>query len=186
MTLRTLFSIILKLFGLYFLRDIFISIPELLSVILFFKTGQTTEALWTMLSSSMILALELSVSYWCIFRSNWIINKLKLTDGFDTTTIPLNIHRSTVVQIAIIIIGGLLLTDEIPNFCRRLFTYFQQRMLRYNGYNAETPYIVISVVKIILAALILAEHRRIVSLILRDTNPINDGLPAESKASDEE
>ena len=48
MTSRNLFSIILKLFGLYFFRDIFLSIPQLLSVIYMFKTGESLIAIWTL------------------------------------------------------------------------------------------------------------------------------------------
>jgi len=169
MTPRNLFSIVLKILGLFFIRDLFMSLPQLLSVILYFKTGQTEEALWTLISSAIVIAVEIYICYYLIFRSEWIMDKLKLTDGFDQEAIPLNIHRSTVLSISVIVIGGLMLTDEIPNLCRRVFSYFQQRRLNYSEYSKETPYIVLSIVKIILALLILSENRRIVSLILRKT-----------------
>jgi|SRR5450432_540332 hypothetical protein len=169
MTPRNLFNIVLKILGLFFIRDLFMSLPQLLSVILYFKTGQTEEALWTLISSAIVIAVEIYICYYLIFRSEWIMDKLKLTDGFDQEAIPLNIHRSTVLSISVIVIGGLMLTDEIPNLCRRVFSYFQQRRLNYSEYSKETPYIVLSIVKIILALLILSENRRIVSLILRKT-----------------
>jgi len=46
--------------------------------------------------------------------------------------------------------------------------------MNYPEYNKEIPYMVVSLVKIILACLILAEQRKIVSLILRKTNPATD------------
>ena len=128
------------------------------------------DALWTLISTATILAVEVSVSYYLIFRTGWIIDKLKLTDGFDQGMIPLNMHRSTIIRIVVIIIGGLILTDEIPNLCRHLYTYIQERRMYYNIDRTQTPYIILSVVKIILAVLILAEQRRIVNLILRKSN----------------
>jgi hypothetical protein len=129
------------------------------------------EALWVMISSATTLAIEVSVCYYLIFKSEWVIKKFRLTDGFEQEIIPLNMHRSTIIYIAVIIIGGLILTDEIPNLCRRVFSYIRQRQTSYNADRTEAPFIVISLVKIILAILILLEWRRIVSLILRKTNP---------------
>lgn len=171
MTPRTLFTVILKIFGLYFIRDIFLSIPQFLSVILFFKIGSTIDAVWALISNSLILAIRVYVSYYLIFKTGWIVDKLKLTDGFEQETIPLNMHRSTMARIALIIIAGLILLDEIPNLARLAYTAVQESRIGYNTDRTKTPFIVASIVKIILAALILAEQRKIVSLILRKTNP---------------
>jgi hypothetical protein len=99
------------------------------------------------------------------FKTDWIIHKLKLTEGFDQEIIPFNIHRSTILSISILVMGELILVDEIPNLCRRVFTYIEERRMNYSELNKEVPCIVLSVVRIILGILILTENRRLVSLI---------------------
>jgi hypothetical protein len=165
MTPKTFFTIILKIIGLFFIRDLLLSLPQLVSFILYLKNGETLEAVWNLISAGIFILLELLICYYLIFKTYWIMHKLKLTEGFDQEVIPLNMHRSTILSIAIILIGGLILLDEIPNLCRRVFTYIEERRVNYSEINKEVPYIVLSVVKIIIGILILTENRHIVSLI---------------------
>jgi hypothetical protein len=165
MTPKTLFTIILKIIGLFFIRDLLLSLPQLLSFILFLKNGETLEAVWNLISGGIFILLELLICYYLIFKTDWIIHRLKLTAGFDQEIVPFNMHRSTILSIAIILIGGLILVDEIPNLCRGVFTYIEERRMNYSELNKEVPYIVLSVVKIIIGILILTENRRLVSLI---------------------
>ena len=171
MTLRDLFSVILKIMGIFFIRDLFNSLPQLLVVFQSFIQGDYSESIWSLFAVVMIFSIQGYIFYSLIFNTSWIIDKMKLTEDFDWEPIPFRIHRSTVIQIAVVVIGGLLLIDEIPNFSRRIFIYFQQRKALYHGYDSEGSYVILSVVKIILAVLILSEHRRIVSFILRKKNP---------------
>ena len=119
-----------------------LSIPQLLSFILYLKDGETLEAVWNLISDGIFILFELLICYYLIFKTSWIIHKLKLTEGFDQEIIPFNIHRSTILSIAIILIGGLILVDEIPSLCRRIFTYLEERRMNYSELNKEVPYIV--------------------------------------------
>src|SRR4051812_37520501 len=115
MTTRSLFNIILKVLGIFYLKDVVATIPQLLSVFLYFtKADSALEGIWTFLLTIVILVVYILISYYLIFRSELIINKLKLDQGFDQETIPLNIHRSTILSISIIIIGGLMVAETIP------------------------------------------------------------------------
>ena len=168
MTPRILFNIILKILGLFFIKDFLASIPQLLSVILFLtKSDTVTEAVWTLVTTLLILLAYGLVSYYLVFKTDLIIDKLKLDKGFDQETIPLNIHRSTILSISIIVIGGLLVADEIPNFCRQLFSYFQEKRMTYGQTHPDVAYSVVSGVKIIIGILLMAEQRKIVNLIER-------------------
>jgi hypothetical protein len=102
-----------------------------------------------------------------IFRTDIIIDKLKLDKGFDQEAFPLNIHRSTVLSISIIVIGGLIVVDEIPNFCRQLVSYYQAKRMTM-GWQTQSSwisYIVLSGVKIIVGVLMLSNQRQIVRFI---------------------
>ena len=168
MTPRTLFNIILKILGVFFIKDFFATIPQLLSVILFLtKSDTVTEAVWTLVTTSLILLAYGLVSYYLVFKTELVIDKLKLDKGFDQETIPLKIHRSTILSISLIVVGGLLVVDEIPNFCRQLFFYFQEKRMTYGQTYPNVAYSVISGVKIIIGLFLMAGQRKIVNLIER-------------------
>lgn len=168
MTPRTLFNIILKILGIFFIKDFLAMIPQLLSVILYLtKSDTVTEAIWTLAATLLILLAYGLVSFYLVFKTELIIDKLKLDKGFNQETIPLNIHRSTILSITIIVIGGLLVADEIPNFCRQLFSYFQEKRMTYGQTHPTIGYSVISGAKIVIGLFLMARQRQIVNLIER-------------------
>src|SRR5437868_13532471 len=119
MTPRSLFNIILKILGVFFIKDFLAAIPQVLSAILYLTNSDTrSEGIWTLLTIFLILIIYWFVCYYLIFKTELIIDVLHLDKGFDQETFPLNIHRSTILSISIIVIGGLLVADELPNLCR--------------------------------------------------------------------
>jgi hypothetical protein len=166
MTTRSLFNIILKVLGIFFIKDILTTIPQLLSVMLYLtKSDTATEAIWTLITSILVLFVYGLVSYYLVFRSELIIDKLKLDNGFDQETIPLNIHRATILSISIIVTGGIIIADEIPNLCRQLFSYFQEKRMTYGVTNPTISYSVLAAAKIMIGILLLGYQRQIVNFI---------------------
>jgi hypothetical protein len=106
MTLRTLFKIILKILGIFFIKDFLSIIPQVISSFFYIINSDTVgEGIWILSSVLLFLFLYGALSYYLIFKTDLIIDKLKLDKGFDRDTISLNIHRSTILSIAIIVIG---------------------------------------------------------------------------------
>jgi hypothetical protein len=166
MTTRSLFNIILKILGIFFIKDILATLPQLLSLfIIWAKPDNSENVLMTLCLTLLMLLIYVFVSYCLIFKSELLIDKLKLDKGFNQEIIPLNIHRSTILSISIIVIGGLLITQEIPNFCRQLFTYFQERKLTYGQTNPSISYCVLSGVKILIGLVLVGNQKQIVDLI---------------------
>lgn|ERR1700694_3588530 len=168
MTTRSLFNIILKILGIFVIKDILATIPQLLSIILYLTKSDTVgEAIWTVVTTVLILLVYVFFSYYLIFKSDLIIDKLKLDKGFDQETIPLNIHRSTILSISIIVIGGLIIADEIPNLCRQLFAYFQEKRMTYGQTNPTISYSVLAAAKIVIGLVLIGNQRQIVNFIER-------------------
>ena len=168
MTPRTLFNIILKILGIFFIKDFLAAIPQLLSVMLYLtKSDSIPEAIWTLVTTILILVAYGVVSFLLIFKTNYVIDILKLDQGFEEETLSLNIHRSTILSISIIVIGGLLVADELPNFCRQLFSYFQEKRMTYGQTNPSLSYSIVSAVKIIIGMILMTGQRQIVNLIDR-------------------
>ena len=158
----------MKILGIFVIKDILATIPQLLSIILYLTKSDTVgEAIWTVVTTVLILLVYVFFSYYLIFKSDLIIDKLKLDKGFDQETIPLNIHRSTILSISIIVIGGLIIADEIPNLCRQLFAYFQEKRMTYGQTNPTISYSVLAAAKIVIGLVLIGNQRQIVNFIER-------------------
>jgi hypothetical protein len=168
MTPRSLFNIILKILGIFFIKDILASIPQLFVAVAFLGKPETMpEAVWTLVAAIAVILVDVFICYILVFKTDRVINILKLESGFDQETIPLNMHRSTILSISIIVIGGYLLVESIPNFCRQLFLYFQEKRMTHGQTTPSIQYTVIYGIKIVISILLIAEQRLIVNLIER-------------------
>ena len=65
----------------------------------------------------------------CIYKTNWITDKLKLDKGFETENIELNFDSAKIISIALIVIGGLLFIDNISVLLREIMVFFQDKSL---------------------------------------------------------
>lgn len=168
MTPGSLFNIILKVLGLFFIRDFLTIIPQFLSVISLFLNF-SDGAISPFVASILSVAVYGYIAYVLIFKTGWVIEKLKLDEGFTEEFFPLNIHRSTVLNIAVITIGGLMVISAIPVLLRQLFLYYQY----LRGQNAflntypqpDSTIIIIYVAELIIGLLMLGSGRQLVNYI---------------------
>ena len=174
MTPRTLFNIILKIFGLFFLREIINTIPQTVSsFFVYFSTSDIGPIVATSIVSVAILIFYIFLVIQLLFKTNKFIDFLKLDQGFNEhelsfeqkTEFQIPLSTSTIFTIALIVIGGLILTDEIPNFCRYIYFYFNQKGVGYNPSKFDMSPMFFSGAKIIIGLLILGERKKIVDFI---------------------
>ena len=172
MTPKSLFNIILKIFGLFFLREIVFIIPQLISTIPYFTKANdfggeqfSSGEILPFMVTLIAIAFYVFIIYQLLFNTNKIIGKLKLDQGFNQQEFSFNISTSIILTISLIVIGGVILTNEIPNFCRNIFSYFQEKNITQGMTKPNYSYIVISGVKIIIGLLIIGERKRIVEFV---------------------
>ena len=60
---------------------------------------------------------------------------------------------------------GIILTNEIPNLCKHLFSYFQIKRLTHGMTKPDFSYTIIATVKIITGLLLIGERKRILEFI---------------------
>lgn len=166
MSNRSLFNVILKILGIFFIKDILATLPQLLSIIILVTKPNSAENAVTTLSLTLfILLIYVFVSYCLIFKSNIIIDRFKLDKGFDQEVISLTVHRSTILSISIIIIGGLILVQEIPNLCRLLYVYLEERKLNFEQQNPGITYVILACTKIVIGLVLIGNARLLVNFI---------------------
>lgn len=123
MKIKDFFRLAIKLIGLYSLVVMLLSIlPQLLSLLFSFSSGEFSISLTiiTILFIGGVIAYHLFI----VFRSDWIIHKLKLDEKFDSDQVNLeHLNAKTLLSIGVILIGGLVLIENLAPFFQNSF-YF--------------------------------------------------------------
>ncbi len=176
MTPNNLFNIILKILGILFLKHAVELIPDFFQFGSYIKdvvrntsSQSAFDIVWLGFSLLMLVSVHVFFVYVCIFRSDYVIRKLKLTSGFDQDIIPTNISRKTILGIVVIIIGGLMLADSIPGLFRMIYKYYLAYQMTNGQAKLDTSYYVFDGTKIIIGLLLMGEQKRIVEFIERRT-----------------
>lgn len=107
MLIKTFWKILIKIIGLWLLFSCVSIIPQFFSTLSFTNGDLNTESLmllWLMLFGSIIIYILIIRLF--LFKTDWIVEKLKLEKNFTEERIELNIKSSTILTISIIVIGG--------------------------------------------------------------------------------
>lgn len=130
MTIRTFWTILLKVLGIWLILDGLTLIPQFLSAFTFLGNSQDDSVLGTVVivaSLLLTIGIYLLILKLFVFSSSWIIDKLKLDKGFEDEAIDLNVKMKTVLNIATIVIGGLVFINAFPMLCKEIFIFFQHK-----------------------------------------------------------
>jgi len=165
MTPKSLFNIILKIVGIFFIIDIIEIAGQVISTIAFMFSPDSFDSkgnIFIFSSSIVILAFYIFITFQLLFKTNNILNKLKLDRGFTQEEFSFRISEVSILTIALIVIAGVILINEIPNFCNAVYQYIQQKIIQsHSGTKPPLSYLILHGVKIVLALLIVGERRRI-------------------------
>jgi uncharacterized membrane protein YidH (DUF202 family) len=166
MTPKSIFTIILKIFGLWFILGLMQVLPNSASIIPLI----IQEDLLLLIISSIFIAISLGIYIFVIwlflFKTGLIIDKLSLDKHFDQSSFEINIQQRTVIQISIIILGGLICIDALPMFINEVLNYL--RMGQFEGTLTEFPnfnYIVINGLKLVFGYLLMTNSKRVTNWV---------------------
>ncbi|HYG40576.1 MAG TPA: hypothetical protein VD908_18240 [Cytophagales bacterium] len=132
MTKKDFFRTLIKVFGLYSLiTSLFSVLPSNIPFALYEFDIASIIYLLVIISVVTLMFLIL------IRNTDLIIKWLKLDQGFDDKVIQFEKFDSkNILKLAAIIIGGLLLIDNIPTFITKLYLAFKSQIARV-GVNSD-------------------------------------------------
>lgn len=169
MSAQSLFNLVLKILGIYFLKDLVIALPSMLSSIFSFGLQDMSFAIVGILLSILTLAFYALIVYYLLFKTEAVIARLKLTDKVPEDPIPLNIHRSTVLSIAIIIVGLILVTQGIPMLVRGLVNWYQYSKSAREFFGAQEPFdysiLFVYLSEIVIGLLLIGNQKLLVNYV---------------------
>jgi len=164
MTPKTFWTIFLKIFGLYLIWQTLIILPSFFSTLIFMgNSGDKVSVFTTLFAIVFIACFFIAILRYCIFKTDWIIE-----EGLSEEKLEINIHRSSLLSIAIIVLGGVMLADGLPLLVYYCFQYIQHDNT-YTKFieNRSTPWIVTNFLKILFGYFMVADSRLIVNFIER-------------------
>lgn len=163
---RSLFNLILKVIGLFFIRDILEAFSHLLSAALYLpQYASTNEAIVNIAVSLPLLILYVLLAWLFLFKSDKLVDWLKLDKNFTSSIISISADRSRILTAAVIIAGGWVIVNEIPEFFRHAVYYYQERKLYVRMTRPDISYIVMSAIKIAIGLLLVVFNKPIVGII---------------------
>jgi hypothetical protein len=171
MSPRSFFIILIKILGLYLTLQSVFAIPQLFSVL---RTFELVNESWdydfikSIFVVLLITCFYFFILYLCLFKSEWIVDKLKLDKGFTEDKFILNIHRSTILSISVIVISVMIYIDTIPLFIDSIYSYIGSKNIGIEtNLNKKTFWIIVYIVKMLIGYIMITNVQFIVNFIER-------------------
>jgi len=166
MTIRTFWNIFIKILGIWLVLSALTVIPQFARMLTFFGTTSNDRLLGIGITVALFLltiGIYALILRLFIFKTDWLIDKLHLDKGFSEEKLELNIQRTTVFTIAVIVIGGIMLVDSFPLLCQQTLVFIQQDNLFRESPNSG--WIIFHLVKTILGYLLMTNSKFVVRFI---------------------
>lgn len=163
---RSLFNLILKIIGIFFIRNILEAFSRFLSVLVYLPQYSTESEGWFNLGVTIPPLVLYTLFVWAlIFRSESIINLLRLDKNLGGINPQIQFERKTVLITAVLIIGGWMLVNEIPEFFRHGIYYYQERRMYRRMIHPDISYLAMSAFKIAIGLGLIIFNRVIVKVL---------------------
>lgn len=167
MTPRSLMILIIRVLGIFSLKELLNQVPQLASMIISFFMGYSMSDGFFMFSIALLtVVFFMWISYMLIFKADMLVTKFGLDKNYTEPVFDLHISISSVLRIAIIVTGGLLLISEIPEFCRMIYLNLTMgRMTYFQTPEPDWSPVLFSGVKILIALLLIGERKRVLAFL---------------------
>ena len=160
MTPHSFWTLVLKIIGIWMIVNGLFFLPQIVGPLLYGHSGYDFEDLKLLLSVNLlIVVIFIAVIRMFLFKTDSLIRYFRLDHNFQETTFSLTLSEVTVLRIALIVISGMALLDSIPDFCRNLFEFTQQKILFKDYPNAH--WLVFQFIKSVLALWVLSNSSRV-------------------------
>ncbi|MBB2145837.1 hypothetical protein GM921_10095 [Pedobacter sp. LMG 31464] len=175
MTIRTFWTIFIKILGIWLVIESITVIQQFLSTLSTLRFNNENNFYGTIIALLLLtIIIYILVLRLLLFKTSWLIDKMHLENGFLEEKIELNIKSTTVLSIATIVIGGLIFVDSLPQLCKQIFMYFQQRNVF--GESPTSGWIIFQFVKTSIGYLLMTNSKLIAKFIDKQSREQNDSV----------
>ena len=165
MKVRTFWLILLKIIGFFLVLKGVNVIIYSFATFSIINSGDDSTIIWVILSIILTVIVYLFILWLFVFKTTWLIDKLRLEKGFEEEKIEINVSLSNIISIAIIVIGGIMLIESLPQLCKQIFTFFQMKSILKE--NQTIGWIILYFLQASLGYLLMTNSKRITTFINR-------------------
>jgi signal transduction histidine kinase len=164
MSIKTFWTILIKILGLFLISATLVVLPQSFSSVYFaIQSLDIIDKIVYPLLIIVLLFIYFLIIRLFIYKTSWIIEKLKLEKGFDNQNIELNFDANKIISLAIIVIGGIIFIDSFPLLLREIMVFFQNESL-FKDY-PKSGWIIFYFVKVIIGYLLMTNSFKIAKII---------------------
>jgi hypothetical protein len=169
MTIKTFWNIVIKILGLLLFFEFLEILTQLFTSLTYiFVPNMVGDLTWpTLFSSILILIIYFGVISIFIFRSSFIVDKLKLIKNSETELLKIDLKAFSIITIAIILIGGVIFINGFSYLCKCLYDYFKQKNLP--NYNPTISWIIFNSAKALLGYLLMTNSKVVANYISKQS-----------------
>jgi hypothetical protein len=165
MTIRTFWTILLKVVGLYIVFGSLYVVPQFVGTFYSLDYDNWDARLLTAIGLAIIsIGIYMLTLRVFIFRTSWLIDNLHLDKGFLEDRIDLNISSSAILAIAVIVVGGLMFVESLPRFCSQVFAYLKAENTFRDESTSSDP-ILFYMLKTLVGYLLMTNSKYVVNFI---------------------
>ena len=159
MSIKSVWLLVLKLMGFYLCLGFFETIMFVFSQLM----DSSTYDFLLIGAYLGAFIFYFTVVYWLLFKTNKLIQWFRLEKDFDMETVNLGLSTTSIIRIAVIVLGGLMFLDNISLLISQLLTFFQQELL-FKNYSRSQP-LVFAFIKTVIGYLLLTNSSYVSGLI---------------------
>ena len=164
MSPKSFFLILIKIMGIFLLYKIFVSFGNSFS---FYNSRLYYGAEFTfedkLFFTLPFVVLFIAIVYFFIINPNLLIKLFRLDKDFDEEKFELNIDKTSILKIAVIVTGGIMFVNNLPYIVYESIKYFQLSVLNIN----ENNKVIYSIVAAIIGFLLMTSSKKIVDFIVK-------------------
>ncbi|MDA3881484.1 MAG: hypothetical protein PF436_13925 [Prolixibacteraceae bacterium] len=171
MKIKTFWMLFFKIIGIWLILSGLTLIPQFVTVFSFLGQQQNTGIaviIFVIAISLLTVVVYLIILKLFVFNPGWIINKLKLERDFQEEKFDFNIALDSVLKIACIVVGALIIVDALPMMSKQLFTFIQQKNVFRE--DPEFGWLIFYSVKTFIGYLLMSNSKYIVKFIHKKTD----------------
>jgi len=181
MKVRTFWLILLKIIGLFLvLNGVNVIIYSFNTVHFSIVSGDSIEPIiWISPFIILTVVVYLFILWLFLFKTSWLVDKLHLEKNFEEDIIEINVSLSNILSISIIVIGGIIFIESLPQLCNQIFSFFQQKSLFMESPTAG--WIILYFSKATLGYLLMTNSKQITTFIMEVSSHFKSGASLKNR-----
>ncbi len=167
--MKQLFSLSIKIFGLYFILQSLTFILQLSNLIFTFLFNIFSNNMFENMFVIQFLYVNMNIVFYAVLGIILLIKSDKIASIVikQDTEYPINIPVTTVLSISIFVMGGLIIINECESFIKLLGNKLFAPM-----FNIETFHFIASFVKILIGIFFISCNKWLVDRIYKNKNTL--------------